>query len=135
MSELIARQRGRLRSIILWLLWQSPKRGVEIIDDIYKMTWGWWRPSPGSVYPLLNKMVEEGVIERTEDNKYKITQKGVDEIKEFLPIRSSGSLEDYVKELEGLLEYFKEIDKDRLIPYRERILNTLKGLERVVSNA
>ena len=135
MSELIAKQKGRLRNIILWLLWQSPRRGIDLIDDIYKMTWGWWRPSPGSVYPLLNKMVEEGVIERLEDGKYKITEKGIDEIKDLLPIRYSGSVEDAVQELEGLSEYFKEIDKDKLHPYKERILNSIKEIEKVVSNA
>jgi len=135
MSELIAKQKGRLRNIILWLLWQSPRRGIDLIDDIYKMTWGWWKPSPGSVYPLLNKMVEEGVIERLDDGRYKITEKGIDEIKDLLPLRYSGGVEDAIQELEGLSEYFKEIDKDKLRPYKERILNVIREIEKVVSNA
>ncbi|BFH72329.1 PadR family transcriptional regulator [Sulfurisphaera javensis] len=134
MSELIAKQKGRLRNIILWLLWQSPKRGIDIIDDIYKMTWGWWKPSPGSVYPLLNKMEEEGVIERVSDGKYRITQKGIEEIKELLPSRYSGSIEDAVEELEGLVQYFKETDKDKLSLYKDRILEALKSMEEVIKN-
>jgi len=135
MSELIAKQKGRLRNIVLWLLWQSARRGIDLIDDIYKMSWGWWKPSPGSVYPLLNKMVEEGVIEKLDDGKYKITEKGIAEIKDFLPVRYSGSVEDSVQELEGLSEYFKEVDKDKLHPYKERLLHAIKEIEKVVLDA
>ena len=133
MSELIAKQKGRLRSMILWLLYQSPKRGIDIIDDIYKMTWGFWRPSPGSVYPLLNKMEEEGVI-RKEGEKYVITEKGVKEIEEILPLKYRNTVEDAVEELEGLLSFFKEVGKDKISPYKGKILNLLKEIEEVVKD-
>ena len=133
MSELIAKQKGRLRSMILWLLYQSPKRGIDIIDDIYKMTWGFWRPSPGSVYPLLNKMEEEGVI-RKEGEKYVITEKGVKEIEEILPLKYRNTIEDAIEELEGLLSFFKEVGKERLSPYKEKILTLLKEIEGVVKD-
>ncbi|QGA53665.1 PadR family transcriptional regulator [Sulfolobus sp. E5-1-F] len=135
MSELIARQKGRLRLMTLWLLWQSPRRGIEIIDDINKMTWGFWKPSPGSIYPLLNKMEEEGVIEKTSDGKYKITAKGTEEIKEFLPIKQINSIEDSVQELEGLAQFFKEVERNKLIEYKHRIISAIKEIEEVVKNA
>ncbi|BCU71674.1 PadR family transcriptional regulator [Stygiolobus caldivivus] len=131
MSELIAKQRGRLRSMVLWLLYQSPKRGIDIIDDIYKMTWGFWKPSPGSVYPLLAKMEEEGVIKRVGD-RYTITEKGVKEIEEILPLKHRDSVADAVDELEGLSSFFREVDKSQLSPYKERITEALKKIEEVV---
>ncbi|WP_390530441.1 PadR family transcriptional regulator [Sulfurisphaera ohwakuensis] len=135
MSELIAKQKGRLRNLILWLLWQSPRRGIDIIDDIYKMTWGWWKPSPGSVYPLLAKMEEEGIIEKLDDGRYSITQKGIEEIKYLLPSRYSGSVEDAVEELKGILMFFKEVDRNKLHPHKEKILELLKLIQGVVENA
>ncbi|WP_338603222.1 PadR family transcriptional regulator [Sulfolobus tengchongensis] len=134
MSELIARQKGRLRNMILWILWQSPKRGVDIIDDIYKITWGFWKPSPGSVYPLLSKMVEEGVIEKINDSKYKITSKGIEEIKDLLPIRQANTIEDAIQELEGLAEFFKDVDRNKLLLHKERIMKCIREIEEVIKN-
>jgi len=99
------------------------------------MSWGFWKPSPGSIYPLLNKMVEEGTIERTSDGKYKITVKGIEEIKEILPIKQINSIEDSIQELEGLAQFFKEVEKNKLFEYKERILNAVKEIEEVVKGA
>lgn len=132
MSELIAKQRGRLRSMILWLLYQSPKRGIDIIDDIYKMTWGFWKPSPGSVYPLLSKMEEDGVIRKINGERYTITDKGIKEIEEILPLKHRSSIDDAVEELEGLSEFFAEVDKTQLSRYKERIEKALRRIEEVI---
>ncbi|MFP3347511.1 MAG: PadR family transcriptional regulator [Sulfolobaceae archaeon] len=132
MSELIAKQRGRLRSIILWLLYQSPKRGIDIIDDVYKMTWGFWKPSPGSVYPLLSKMEEDGVIRKIDGERYTITDKGIKEIEEILPLKHRSSIDDAVEELEGLSAFFGEVDKTQLSQYKERIEKALRKIEEVI---
>jgi len=132
MSELIAKQRGRLRSIILWLLYQSPKRGIDIIDDVYKMTWGFWKPSPGSVYPLLSKMEEDGVIRKIDGERYTITDKGIKEIEEILPLKHRSSIDDAVEELEGLSTFFGEVDKTQLSRYKERIEKALRKIEEVI---
>jgi DNA-binding PadR family transcriptional regulator len=132
MSELIAKQRGRLRSMILWLLYQSPKRGIDIIDDVYKMTWGFWKPSPGSVYPLLSKMEEDGVIRKIDGERYTITDKGIKEIEEILPLKHRSSIDDAVEELEGLSTFFGEVDKTQLSRYKERIEKALRKIEEVI---
>jgi len=132
MSELIAKQRGRLRSMILWLLYQSPKRGIDIIDDVYKMTWGFWKPSPGSVYPLLSKMEEDGVIRKIDGERYTITDKGIKEIEEILPLKHRSSIDDAVEELEGLSAFFGEVDKTQLSQYKERIEKALRKIEEVI---
>ncbi|MFP3226032.1 MAG: PadR family transcriptional regulator [Sulfolobaceae archaeon] len=135
MSELLLRQKGRLRLMILWLLYQSPRRGIDIIDDIYKMTWGWWRPSPGSVYPLLNKMVEDGVVVKGEEDKYVITQKGMKELESIFPLNRRSNIEDAIEELEGLANFFNEAPREQVIQYKERIMSALNKIRKVVENA
>ncbi|MDT7876279.1 MAG: PadR family transcriptional regulator [Sulfolobus sp.] len=135
MSELLLRQKGRLRLMILWLLYQSPRRGIDIIDDIYKMTWGWWRPSPGSVYPLLNKMVEDGVVVKGEEDKYVITQKGIKELESIFPLNRRSNIEDAIEELEGLANFFNEAPREQVIQFKERIMSALNKIRKVVENA
>jgi DNA-binding PadR family transcriptional regulator len=48
---------------------------MEIMDEIENMTQGWWRPSPGSVYPMLDEMVKDGLVKKREDGKYELTAK------------------------------------------------------------
>src|SRR5467141_1174536 len=68
------RKRG-LRPWVLNILRRSPKNGAEIMDEIENMSQGWWRPSPGSVYPMLEEMVQDGLIEKRDDGRYEITTK------------------------------------------------------------
>ncbi|MFP3198195.1 MAG: PadR family transcriptional regulator [Sulfolobaceae archaeon] len=117
---------------MLWLLYQSPKRGIDIIDDVYKMTWGFWKPSPGSVYPLLSKMEEDGVIRKIDGERYTITDKGIKEIEEILPLKHRSSIDDAVEELEGLSTFFGEVDKTQLSQYKERIEKALRKIEEVI---
>src|SRR2546428_5135163 len=72
-------RRGWLRPWVISMIARSPKNGAEIIDEIEKMSWGGWRPSPGSIYPLLDQMVQEGAIRKREDGRYELTDKGKDE--------------------------------------------------------
>jgi DNA-binding PadR family transcriptional regulator len=52
--------------------------GKEIIDKAALQSEGRWRPSPGLIYPLLGRLVEEGLIEeRKEDGRYSLTKKGL----------------------------------------------------------
>lgn len=70
------KRRGGLRYWILNLLYEKPLNGAGIMDEMEKQTMGWWRPSPGSVYPMLESMVEEGLIVKLEDGKYDLTDEG-----------------------------------------------------------
>jgi len=42
----------------------------------WKGDYGKWKPSPGLIYPLLGRLLDEGLIEETEDGKYQITDEG-----------------------------------------------------------
>jgi len=72
--------RGRrhlgLRTYVLFSLLESPKNGIEIAYDLVRLLG--WKPSPGSLYPLLMSLEREGLIERTEDGKLRLTPHGID---------------------------------------------------------
>ena len=69
--------RGFSRQYILNLLKEKPMSGKEIIDFAIYESEGKWKPSPGLIYPMLGRLLEEGLISETENGKYKITHKGV----------------------------------------------------------
>jgi DNA-binding PadR family transcriptional regulator len=52
--------------------------GKEIIDKAILQSDGKWRPSPGLIYPLLGRLLEENLIAEIDNGKYKITRKGLD---------------------------------------------------------
>ena len=66
------RRRG-LRVWVVNLLARGPKNGAEITNAIEEMSQGWWRPSPGSIYPLLESLVQEGFIAKRDDGRYELT--------------------------------------------------------------
>jgi DNA-binding PadR family transcriptional regulator len=59
-------RRGDVRAAILALLTERPMHGYEMIQEIGQRSNGLWRPSPGSVYPTLQLLVDEGLIVGTE---------------------------------------------------------------------
>ena len=68
--------RGFSRYYILEVLKKKPHTGKEIIDAAVKQSEGIWKPSPGLIYPLLGRLLDEGLIEETKSGKYQITRKG-----------------------------------------------------------
>jgi len=59
-------KRGDVRAAILKLLAERPMHGYEMIQEIAERSQNLWRPSPGSVYPTLQLLVDEGLIAATE---------------------------------------------------------------------
>ncbi|MGW0564832.1 PadR family transcriptional regulator [Streptomyces sp. NPDC003016] len=55
-------RRGDVRASILALLADRPMHGYEMIQEIGERSGGAWRPSPGSVYPTLQLLEDEGLI-------------------------------------------------------------------------
>jgi DNA-binding PadR family transcriptional regulator len=70
--------RGFSRHYILGLLKEQPMSGKEIIDKAVLQSDGRWRPSPGLIYPMLGRLLEEGLIVETDGGRYTITPKGED---------------------------------------------------------
>ena len=55
-----------MRAAILKLLTDGPMHGYEMIQEIAERSQQLWKPSPGSVYPTLQLLVDEGLIVATE---------------------------------------------------------------------
>src|SRR5574341_740710 len=68
--------RGFSRYFILENLKKHPCTGKQIIDLALKQSDGKWKPSPGLIYPLLGRLLDDSLIEETKDGKYQITRKG-----------------------------------------------------------
>jgi DNA-binding PadR family transcriptional regulator len=126
------RRRG-LRMLIVSLLSSSPKNGVEIMDGVETMTRGWWRPTPGSIYPILTKMTEEGTLRKLEDGRYELTPKAKKEW-EFSfgprPGRNRTTAE-MMDELQNLISYLEDVDRlpyGGLEPHRSQLKTMAKRL-------
>ena len=74
--------RGFSRYFILELLQNKPHTGKEIINYAVEQSNGIWKPSPGLIYPLLGRLLDEGLIEETKDGRYQLTKKGTDTAKD-----------------------------------------------------
>src|SRR4051812_699294 len=59
-------RRGDIRSAILLLLAEEPRNGYGLMQEIEERSGGVWRPSPGSVYPALAQLEDEGLVRATE---------------------------------------------------------------------
>jgi DNA-binding PadR family transcriptional regulator len=71
--------RGDVRSAILSLLAEKPTNGYGLIRAIEEKTAGAWRPSPGSIYPTLQQLVDEELISPTGTERrtdYELTKAG-----------------------------------------------------------
>lgn len=55
-------RRGDVRAAILLLLAEQPRHGYELIQEITERSQGFWTPSPGSVYPTLQALEDEGLV-------------------------------------------------------------------------
>jgi DNA-binding PadR family transcriptional regulator len=58
--------RGDVRAAILVLLAEKPSHGYQIIQELERRSDGAWRASPGSVYPTLQQLEDEGVVRAVE---------------------------------------------------------------------
>ncbi|HEV3284615.1 MAG TPA: PadR family transcriptional regulator [Solirubrobacteraceae bacterium] len=59
-------RRGDIRTAALLLLAEEPRNGYQIMQEVEDRSEGAWRPSPGSVYPALQQLEDEGLIRSEE---------------------------------------------------------------------
>ena len=105
-------RRGDIRTAALLLLAEEPRNGYSIMQELEERSQGVWRPSPGSVYPALAQLEDEGLIRSEEVDsrkRFAITDAG----RETLAKRPAdspapwdtlaGGVSDDVQELFGLM--------------------------------
>jgi len=76
-------RRGDVRLALLRLLAEEPRNGYQLIQAIEERSEGLWRPSPGSVYPTLAQLEDEGLIRSVEADgarRFEITDAGREQL-------------------------------------------------------
>jgi DNA-binding PadR family transcriptional regulator len=66
--------RGNIRAAVLALLAEEPQHGYAIIGQLAERSGGLWRPSPGSIYPVLGQLQDEGLVTSDESQGRKVFQ-------------------------------------------------------------
>ena len=72
-------RRGDIRAALLTLLAERPMNGYEMIGELESRTHGVWRPSPGSIYPTLQALEDEGLVRSSESGgkrAFELTEAG-----------------------------------------------------------
>jgi DNA-binding PadR family transcriptional regulator len=104
-------RRGDIRTAALLLLAEEPRNGYQIMQEVEERSDGAWRPSPGSVYPALQQLEDEGLIRSEEiDGRklFRLTDAGQAQLKdrgEDAPTpweQMSGDVSDQVHDLAKL---------------------------------
>jgi DNA-binding PadR family transcriptional regulator len=78
-------RRGDVRAAILLLLAEEPRNGYQLMQEIEQRSGGAWRPSPGSVYPALQLLADEGLVRsesRDGGNVFELTDAGRSHVEE-----------------------------------------------------
>ncbi|MFW5416634.1 helix-turn-helix transcriptional regulator [Nocardiopsis sp. CNT-189] len=123
---------GRLRLYLLKLLDESPKHGYEIISLLRDRFMGVYSPSPGTVYPRLARLEEEGLVTHEEVNGrkvYRLTDRGREELHD-----RSSDLDDLERELtesvRDIARAVKEDVRDTISSLREELKFAAAGSRR-----
>ncbi len=130
-------RRGGLRTLVFSILQQEPRNGAEIMNQIELASHGHWRPSPGSIYPLLDQLCKEESISKREDGRYEITEKGKKEFEwpyemySKQPRSADGAIEElnsYISYLEDL----KRMDPSKINPNIDKLKNVRDRLTTLI---
>jgi DNA-binding PadR family transcriptional regulator len=126
---------GGLRYVALYSLGESPKNGAEIMDEIERMSMGAWRPSPGSIYPLLNNLLEEGLVRKRDDQRYELTAAGAEEIGFTGHRHGHGqgaySADGVLDEVDSYVSYLEDLPRERLRQNEARLTSILERLQKL----
>jgi len=138
------RRRG-LRMWVVSILARAPKNGAEIMNAIEEMSQGWWRPSPGSIYPLLESLVQDGLIAKREDGRYDLTAAGKQSME--MPWGPWGpwgirgpqapGIEGVIGEMGGYVSYLEDVarsDRPGIDRNRERIKSLADRLSALITS-
>ena len=110
---------GQLRLYLLSLLEFGPKHGYELITDLSDRFGGTYRPSPGTVYPRLARLEEEGLVQRVDEERkstYALTAAG------------RAELEARRGDLARLEEGIAESVRERAAQVRDDVAGSMRGL-------
>ena len=137
---------GHLRIWILQVLDKGPKNGVEIMDAIHELHEQVHhmrgeivmhslnrgpitsrRPLPGSIYPMLKKMVKEELIIKQEDGRYKLTENGQKTIYNIIGTphtdryNGDNAIINAIKEIDNYSSFLEDVKTEKLQAHEKQI--------------
>lgn len=80
--------RGFTRFYALYLISERAMTGKQIIEEAEKRSEGAWSPSPGLIYPLLGRLMRDGLIVENDDGKFVITGEGRETLEQHSKFQS-----------------------------------------------
>jgi DNA-binding PadR family transcriptional regulator len=121
-------RRGDVRVAILAVLADGPLNGYQVIQEIAERTGGAWRPSPGSVYPTISQLEDEGLLEG-DDERGRRTVRLSDHGRAFLADHEDEVAEVWAPYAEGSTEAEDDdepgLDFASLKPELGRVMNAV----------
>jgi DNA-binding PadR family transcriptional regulator len=105
-------KKGDVRAAALALLTEGPRNGYQIIQEIAERSQGIWRPRPGSVYPALQQLEDEGLVRSDEDGgrrTYHLAEAGFAHLRE----RREGAADPWEEVADSVSE--EMVDLHRLL--------------------
>jgi len=146
-------QKGDLKYVILDLLRDKPRHGYDIIRELEELSYGFYKPSPGVIYPTLQMLEEMGYASSTEQEGkrvYSITEEGLKflenqsniangvrrQMKHKWSFKNIGRMVTVMKEfhaLENLLgDSFRRLDADKAEQIRRILSQAYQAIESVL---
>jgi DNA-binding PadR family transcriptional regulator len=142
-------RRGDVRAALLVLLAEEPRNGYGLMQEIERRSGGMWKPSPGSVYPALQQLEDEGLVRSAEAEgrrRFELTDAGrahVEEHREQLgePWTQTGGVDDTLVELRDLafgigaavMQVASAGDPAQIARAREVLTETRRTLYRILA--
>jgi DNA-binding PadR family transcriptional regulator len=130
-SRTVGVPRGLLKFLVLKMINEKPMSGVEIVEEIEKQT-GSWKPSSGSIYPLLAQLHEKGLTKELPTDalgfkRYIFTDEGQKFFKKQLAFG-----QDFIKRIEFLAPmliggFDLEANNERFRKTKESAKNLMKS--------
>jgi DNA-binding PadR family transcriptional regulator len=117
------------------MLARGAKNGAELMDEIEKISWG-WRPSPGSIYPLLEELAKEELVRRADGGRYEITERGRESLSapwEVFGARPT-TIEAILAEMASNASYLEDLsrsDASRIQPHAEALRELAERLAKL----
>jgi DNA-binding PadR family transcriptional regulator len=144
-------RRGDIRTAALLLLSEEPRNGYQVMQEVQERSDGVWRPSPGSVYPALAQLEDEGLIRQSEHEGrklYELTGEGRERVAERGADRPapweqmSGSVSEDMHELGKLArevafafaQVMRAGGSDQVAKAREVLTQTRRDLYRILAD-
>jgi DNA-binding PadR family transcriptional regulator len=134
-------RRVNVREAVLALLTERPMHGYEMIQELEQRTGGVWRPSPGSIYPTLQMLEDEGLIASEESGgrrRFTLTDAGraeAEQARDNAPWQQFGedemnTVRDYRDAIFGIMNALRQVGFNGTEEQRNRALDVLVETKR-----